>query len=456
MKIVFLVALGVFLPCGSFAQVQISEVMYDLPGSDTNEWIEVENLSSGEVDISGWKLFESNANHSLKIINGTVALPTGGFAVIANDAQAFLTAYPAYSGILYDSAFALSNSGEVLVLRDAGGKDIDTVSYPVSVGAAGDGASLQKIGTTWKTGIPTPGSPNAESSSPQQEQPTTDTVTTDGKVTAAYTKVSPVPEEPDPVFLVSIRGELTGTVGSEVGFAAITKEKNLNENRSAIYTWSLGDGSLKYGQSVRYLYQHPGTYVVTLKAEKGSWEAKAKLTIRILDADVSYAAGDGYLEIKNNASQDADLSSWKVISSGNEYQFPEGFVISAGSATKIPITSMQLRDIPVLVNQMNKVHISSTKGDVQVNESSAQHHAEQQAATGGPQEAGAVLEVTPEHLGESDPNLQTETQQGQGFLDDPVLTQPGAALLAVKEPVSIARDPSGWEKFILFIKNIFK
>jgi hypothetical protein len=456
MKIAFLVALGILFPYLTFAQVQISEVMYDLPGSDTNEWIEVENVSSGEVDISGWKLFESNVNHSLKIINGTVALSAGGFAVIANDAQAFLAAYPTYSGILYDSAFALSNSGETLVIRDAGGKDIDTVSYPVSVGAAGDGASLQRIGTTWKTGTPTPGSINAESSLPQQEQPANETSTTDGKVTAVYTKMSPVPEEPDPVFHVSIRGELTGTVGSEVEFAAITKEKNLNENRSAIYTWSLGDGSLKYGQTVRYSYQHPGTYVVTLKAEKGSWEAKAKLTLRIHDADMSYMAGDGYFEIRNNANQDVDLSFWRVLSNGTEHQFPEGLVVSAGATTKIPIPGMQIQDIPVLVNQMNKVHIPSAKGDMPIDESSTQQHVERQTATGESEEGGVALEVNAEQLGESDPNLPTETQEEKGFLVDPVLIQPGAALLAVKEPVSIARDSSGWEKFVLFIKTIFK
>src|SRR5438105_3103548 len=51
------------LPTATFAQVVISEIMYDAPGSDSHaEWIELQNTGDSAVDISKWKL-NDGSNH---------------------------------------------------------------------------------------------------------------------------------------------------------------------------------------------------------------------------------------------------------------------------------------------------------------------------------------------------------------------------------------------------------
>ncbi|MFA6339080.1 MAG: lamin tail domain-containing protein [Candidatus Paceibacterota bacterium] len=103
---------AMFFPVIVFGEVFINEIMYDLEGSDTDrEWIEVCNNGSDPVDISSWKLFESNSNHTLNKIQGDGIISAGGFAIIADNSQKFLVDNPQFSGTLFDSSFSLSNEG---------------------------------------------------------------------------------------------------------------------------------------------------------------------------------------------------------------------------------------------------------------------------------------------------------------------------------------------------------
>jgi len=140
--------------------VLISEVMYDLEGKDTKrEWVEL--FSQSEEDLSGWKLYEANTNHRLKLVQGSFLLGAGDFAVIADNNQSFLEDYPDFSGILLDSAFSLSNTGEEISIKDGGGDVVDLLFYSSKQGAAGDGNSLQLVSGEWRACEPTPGAENS-------------------------------------------------------------------------------------------------------------------------------------------------------------------------------------------------------------------------------------------------------------------------------------------------------
>jgi len=143
-----------------FYPVVINEIMYDLSGADDNrEWIEVYNAGTTTADIAGWKFFENNTNHGLAVMQGSSAIPVGGYAVIVASSTAFLNDNPAYGGTLFDSAFSLSNTGEALALKN-GGFVIDSVTYASSTGANGYGMSLQKFGDGWHAASSTPGAVN--------------------------------------------------------------------------------------------------------------------------------------------------------------------------------------------------------------------------------------------------------------------------------------------------------
>jgi len=143
------------LPAVSCAQ-EITEIFYDAPGSDAGkEWVEL--LVDKDLDLSDWRLSEGGVNHKLVLVKGSSVVPSGGVIVIADNAQTFLSDFPGFSGTLFDSSFSLSNTSEVIAVRNADLIDQTQVTYSSSWGAEGDGNSLQKVMGIWVATTPTPG-----------------------------------------------------------------------------------------------------------------------------------------------------------------------------------------------------------------------------------------------------------------------------------------------------------
>lgn len=140
------------------ANVQITEVMYDLEGADGGyEWIEITNTGSVSVDVGRWRLFEGTTNHKLELTKGnSTVLSPGISAIIADKPENFFAHWPTTS-LVFDSAFSLSNTGETLVLKDGALKSIDEVSYTSELGAKGDGGSLHRKDSAFVPALPTPG-----------------------------------------------------------------------------------------------------------------------------------------------------------------------------------------------------------------------------------------------------------------------------------------------------------
>ncbi|PIS13682.1 MAG: hypothetical protein COT67_00480, partial [Candidatus Tagabacteria bacterium CG09_land_8_20_14_0_10_41_14] len=159
-----------FLPFSAFAGVVINEIMYDLEGADAGrEWVEIFNNGDSEIDISGWKFYENDTNHKINLVdeNGDFIMSAGSYAIIADNFSKFLIDWPDFSGIIFDSVFSLSNTGETIAIRDTDLNDADSVSYLSDWGAAGDGNSLQKINGEWMAANPTPGAQNSLENSDQ-------------------------------------------------------------------------------------------------------------------------------------------------------------------------------------------------------------------------------------------------------------------------------------------------
>lgn len=126
------------------AQVVISEIMYNPPesGTDSLEYLEIVNIGNNVVDISGWSFTQGIA---YTFAAGT-SLPVFGFLVIAKNANAFQSAFGVAPSLVWVSPDALTNGGEDLELRDAGGNVVDYVDYkntlPWPPEANGSGGSL--------------------------------------------------------------------------------------------------------------------------------------------------------------------------------------------------------------------------------------------------------------------------------------------------------------------------
>jgi len=139
------------------AEVIISEIMYDLGGSDTGrEWIEI--YSDEEVNLSGWKFYEAETNHKLILINGSEIF--SGYAVIADKPENFLLDNPDFNGILFDSTFSLKNDNETIALKDSSLNLTFEITYLSEWGGDGNNKSIQSVDDEWCEGIPTPGKEN--------------------------------------------------------------------------------------------------------------------------------------------------------------------------------------------------------------------------------------------------------------------------------------------------------
>ena len=144
--------------------VVINEVHYDpFTNARPSEFIELHNPGGQAVDLSGWRL--SRAVDF--VFPAGTTLPSNGMAVVTRDPAAFQADFK--STALGPWTGSLSNSGEVIELRDGLGQLVDDVEYgsgfPWPTHAAGGGSSMELIhpgldnnlGGSWRSS-PGPGS----------------------------------------------------------------------------------------------------------------------------------------------------------------------------------------------------------------------------------------------------------------------------------------------------------
>jgi hypothetical protein len=148
--------------------LRITEIMYNPPGGDAYEFIEIKNLGSTRIDLE-WMSF-SGITYSFP---AGATIDAGSVIVLASplNPAAFAARYP---GVYVYGTFTghLANSGERIGLNDRDGESITSVTYggggggwPVS--AAGGGYSLEIVdasgnpdeSTNWRASVNAGGSP---------------------------------------------------------------------------------------------------------------------------------------------------------------------------------------------------------------------------------------------------------------------------------------------------------
>lgn len=305
--------------------------MYDVPGGDSGrEWVEVENAGSETVDISSWTFLENGSHHKLSLAEGAGIAP-GGYAVIADDPTKFLVDWPSYSGVLYDSSFSLSNSGEPLALLDDSGSTAASVTYDPTLGAAGDGNTLQWDSTKWIAAPATPGSAYVARSALQDSPAVAAGVATAGDTPAPST----APSVKQQIF-ASAGPSRTVFVGADSAFTATAIGLAGEPLPNARYIWTFGDGGRMEGQSVSYHYNFPGTYVVVLDVASGGYSTEARVIVTALPADISIPfVSTAVTEIQNNSVVELDLGGWMLASEGKTFTFPSHTIVGAHEAVMI-------------------------------------------------------------------------------------------------------------------------
>ncbi|MDD5086352.1 MAG: lamin tail domain-containing protein [Candidatus Nanoarchaeia archaeon] len=145
--------------------VIINEIMYDPNGTDTGrEWIELYNNNDFDVNISEWKLFESEVNHKLTAFQGSDILNKKEYLIIADNPEQFLNDYPGFGETIIESSFSLSNTGEIICIKDNTFQTINCVDYSSELLANGDGKTIEFSGTEWMESLVYYGTPGMENS----------------------------------------------------------------------------------------------------------------------------------------------------------------------------------------------------------------------------------------------------------------------------------------------------
>lgn len=106
-------------------QVVINEIMYH-PASENSaeEFIELHNTTSQSISLAGWR-FTRGVDYNFT----NEVLPARGYLVVAADLATFRAKYPAVTNVVGNWTGRLSNNGEEILLRDACGNVVDSVTY---------------------------------------------------------------------------------------------------------------------------------------------------------------------------------------------------------------------------------------------------------------------------------------------------------------------------------------
>ena len=200
MKQLFIFVLFLFLLPNTALSFRINEVMHDpstSQGSDYyNEWIELYNNNSYNINLSGWKICNSELlpgyiNHTdldIYLNTGFIIQPTS-YVIITDGGTGSTSGTDVYDNFNVDknsiafhidlkymcSSSGLGNSGDLINLSNGAYEQIFDYTYLVNLGyAKGDGNSLQLINGTWHSAAPTPGYENAASQEPEKNKTSVD------------------------------------------------------------------------------------------------------------------------------------------------------------------------------------------------------------------------------------------------------------------------------------------
>lgn len=345
-KIQHYIILGfIFFTCFHTAQaaIKINEVMYNSEGADV-DWVEIYNPDSTPINIPDLNLYISNStsNHSIKKYSGEAVLSQGDYAVIVptSEASDFASKWAEVAN-LFTASFSLPNKADgssATVSINNGDKDspLTSISYDISMGANGDGNSLQNIDSSWVAETPTPGEVNKTSGTASGGG---------GGGTASSSSSSSSSTIQNEIPRIIIPKIITPSVVFAktpiIIKSLITTNKNetLNIGR---FSWNFGDGMVEdeYNTNkVNHTYVYPGNYVVVLDYYEYRYspepDVTTQLTIKVMSPQVVISSvgdsDDPYVEIQNKSKYEMNLSNWIIRAGVNTFVIPKNTIIQANN-----------------------------------------------------------------------------------------------------------------------------
>lgn len=374
------------LPGHAAAAPVINEIAWmGTAASANDEWLELYNPSDSAVDLTGWKLVADDGVPSIDLKG---SINSKGYFLLER------TSDDTVKGVAADQIYtgAMSNSGEALSLKDAGGAVVDrlTAWYAgtdspratmIRVDATKAGTDPTAWATSAKAGTATDAKGAAIVGSPRLENETPAAPATP----PANQSQSPPPPQATaspgaavPLTPVKVLVQLTGTADRlDVDQISIPTETALNllaqtNGQAATIIWSYGDGaSDRDAAQVSHTYYYPGTYFVTLELRSAGQVVRDQLEVFVYAGGVRLSEflpnpkaadkGKEWLELENTGDFMVDLGGFTIEAGAvkmGKYVLPPHTYITPGGYLVIPLAVAGL----TLGNAEGKIKLSYPNG----------------------------------------------------------------------------------------------
>jgi len=322
-----LLILFLLAPFLANASVVISEIAWmGTAESATKEWIELKNTGSEDLDLSGWMLEALDGSPKISLSN---IISTDSFFLLERSSDDTVPGIA--SDLIYTGA--LSNSGEILILKDNNGNEVDRVDGSDGWSIGGNNTTketLQLTSSGWVTASPTP----------KAENENIDTLPSESQGSGSDDR--PVSDSGIwlPVQETKIRAyagvDKTVLVGAMVVFEGIAEDGAGEALSGARFLWNFGDGSIMDSQKVTHEFLYPGTYTVFLDVSFGLYGASDLLSVAVIPSPlrISEIKPGDFIEIQNDSSRTIDVSSFGISvgpstgAQGKPFFFPSNTLIA--------------------------------------------------------------------------------------------------------------------------------
>jgi hypothetical protein len=333
---------ALLLPLAAHADIKINEVAWmGTAASQYSEWIELYNDSEDPVSLKDWKL-NVNGNELLYTLNKSIE-PKSYLLV----ERTTTSAPDAVAGIADEAGTfgsgGLSNAGENLILKDAAGTAVDTLSFAAGW-PAGDAESkdtMQWNGEKWSTA---PGTPDKENAA---QTVVIETVADSGtKSTSEKSTAVPSGTKKAVVSKAITKSKITITPSKNT-FAGVSDEFEASavladaiKNPEGYYYWNMGDGAT-YIQpalsSVSHSYEYPGTYTITVAyyssptAARPAVQDMVNAIVTEPTAALTVLKNGSALQIANTSGKPMDIGQWPITTMFGIGRLPPLTTIAAKS-----------------------------------------------------------------------------------------------------------------------------
>ncbi|MBA4310056.1 MAG: hypothetical protein C0425_06930 [Chlorobiaceae bacterium] len=109
----------------------INEIMFE-PDIDNSEFIEFYNPTNSDINLGGWRVEDENKNFFVVSDTSLILTPNSYFILAADSIILSMFSHLSndkYKNIVNQSSLGLTNSGELILLKDVKGNVIDSVVY---------------------------------------------------------------------------------------------------------------------------------------------------------------------------------------------------------------------------------------------------------------------------------------------------------------------------------------